>query len=74
MYGQAMVERYDASLRGIVAELLWLVSVRQDPSSVVDRRFFIINILSGYAHYKQPVRHEEIFYDSSFWHCICHPP
>jgi hypothetical protein len=61
MYGTTIVERYDASLRGIVAELLWLVSVRADPASSVSRRRLIIQTLSGYAHSNELARHRDIY-------------
>jgi hypothetical protein len=61
MYGTTIVERYDASLRGIVAELLWLVSVREDPAYAVSRRRLIISTLGGYAHSNNRALHRDIY-------------
>jgi hypothetical protein len=59
--GQPVVERYDAILRGIVAELLWLVSEQGDPSSAVNCRRQIIRTLCGYAGSSAPVLHMDIY-------------
>jgi hypothetical protein len=61
MYGQRVAGRYDASLLGIVAEFLWLVSAREDPASSVSRRRFIIRWLGSYTSSNNPALHEDIY-------------